>query len=92
MKLLNRSSRITTQRFIPFLKKIMVLLAIVFTLQGCAVWVRDRDRDDYYRGHHREWRHEHSSVQMNQFARADANRMNANENNPYSELQKSVRF
>ncbi len=91
MKFLNRSSRITAQRFIPFLKKMMVLLAIVFALQGCAVWVRDRDRDDYYRRYHRDWRHERSSVQMNQFAgNVDGKRMNADQNNSDSEHQKRV--
>ncbi len=88
MKVTIRSSRIEPQRFIQFLKRTAVMVAIVFVIQGCAVFVRDRD--DYHR-RHQHWRHEHSSVQMNQFAgHADGKRMNANQNIPDSEHQKSV--
>jgi len=88
MKSPNCSSGMTTQKFILFFKRMALMLAIVFAVQGCAVFVRDRD-DYRYRRHH--WRNEHSSVQMNQFAgHADGKRMNANQNIPDSEHQKSV--
>ncbi len=89
MKVTNLPSGIVTQRFIIFLKRMAVMLAIVFAVQGCAVFVRDRD--DYYHHRHRRWEHERSSMQMNQFAKGtDVNRTTVKKNSLDSEHEKWV--
>lgn len=40
---------------IRFLKIMVVLLAFIFTVQGCAIWVRDED--DFHHHHEEHWEH-----------------------------------
>ena len=48
-----------------FLKVFMVIVALIFATQGCAVFVRD---DDHY--YHRPYRHWRSSVEQSTQAMA----------------------
>jgi hypothetical protein len=41
---------------IPFLKRMVALLAFIFVLQGCAVWVGD-DEGDFHHHHGEHWEH-----------------------------------
>ena len=56
-----------------FLKATAVAAALLFVLQGCAVFVRDED--DFHHHHerwgpHEHWEHGHSSLEQKpQFAR-----------------------
>ncbi len=76
--------------FIRFLKRMAVMMAIVFAAQGCAIYVPDGD--DFH--HHREhWRNEHSSLQTNQTAdRGGENQMAGNKNSRDSEHQRMVKI
>ena len=51
--------------FIRFLEKMVVVLALVFAAQGCALYVGD---DDGFRHFHHHWRHGYSSPQQDQVA------------------------
>ena len=74
---------------IQLLKRAVVLLAIVFAVQGCAIFVSDRDDFHHYREH---WRHEHSSMRTFQSAkRANGNEMTANQNSLDSEHQNKLK-
>lgn len=72
--------------FIQFLKRMAVMMAIVFAAQGCAIFIPDGDDFHHHHGHER---HEHYSWQINQSAeRMDGNQMTANQNSLDSEHQK----
>lgn len=77
---------------IQFLKKMAVLFAFVFTVQGCALYVSDEDEFHHaHHEHHEHWRHEHSSLQSTQFAKqTDGNETTANKNSMDSEHQKKA--
>ena len=44
--------------FIRFLKKMVIVSALVFAAQGCALYVGD---DDGFRHYHHHWRHGQST-------------------------------
>jgi hypothetical protein len=47
---------------IRYIKILTIALALVFAIQGCAIFVRDKDRHYRYRHHRdRDW---HSSVEQ----------------------------
>lgn len=50
--------------FIRFLKKMVIVSALVFAAQGCALYVGD---DDGFRHYHHHWRHG-QSLQQDQVA------------------------
>ncbi len=42
-----------------FLKRMVILLAFIFAVQGCAIWIKDDEGDfHHHRGEHWE-HHEH---------------------------------
>jgi len=41
---------------IRFLKRMLVLLAFIFAIQGCAIWVGD-DEGDFHHHHGEHWGH-----------------------------------
>ncbi len=51
---------------IRFLKKTVIVLAVMFAVQGCALYVEDDDgyyrHHDRHHFHHGEWEDRHSSL------------------------------
>lgn len=55
--------------FIRFLEKAVIVLAVLFAVQGCAFYVEDDDGfSTHHHFHHGYWGDRHSSLPQNQAA------------------------